>query len=105
MPSKYRGIHPVCHASKLVTYHDSTIVGQTIPLPEPTIVDGQKEWEVEKVLQHCKRGKTTQYLVRWKGFTRDHDSWESERNLNNAKEKINEYLELGSKAKVMEIDH
>ena len=33
-----------------------------------------------------------QYLVRWKGFTPGDDTWEPEEYLQNAKEKIEEYL-------------
>ena len=36
------------------------------------------------------RGKD-KYLVRWKGFTAESDTWEGEENLENAKEAIEEY--------------
>jgi len=91
LPSKYCSIHPVFHAVKLATYNEPTIVGQKRPTSQPVIIDGNEEWMVEKILQHRMRGKSTEYLVRWEGFTRDHDSWEPERNLKNAKEKIKEY--------------
>jgi len=39
------------------------------------------EYEVEKLLDVKKRGKTTKYLVRWTGFNSDHDSWEPAENL------------------------
>jgi len=98
LPDKFRAIHPVFHASKLATYNEPTIVGQKESTPQPIIVDGEEEWVVEKILQHRVRGKTTQYLVRWKGFTRDWDTWERAGNLKNAQEKIKEYKKLGLKA-------
>lgn len=38
-------------------------------------------YEVEKLLDHKKRGSKILYLVRWKGFDSDEDSWEPESNL------------------------
>ena len=94
------------HAIKLATYNAPTIVGQKGPTPTPVVVDGEEEWIVDKILQHRVRGKTTYYLVRWKGFTRDHDTWEPEKNLKNAKGKLKEYKELGLPAvRSMELDN
>jgi len=33
------------------------------------------------------------YLVRWKGFTIENDTWEKEKDLENAKELVNEFEE------------
>jgi hypothetical protein len=91
LPTKFRAIHPVFHASKLEKYTKAKYPGQDYPRPEPVLVKGQQEYEVEKILDHRKRGRTTQYLVRWKGYGRDDDTWEPADNLKNAKEKIKEY--------------
>lgn len=91
LPSKYHAIYPVFHASKLAIYNESTIPRQKKAPFQPVIIDGEEEWEVEDILQHCVRGKTTQYLVRWKGFGREHDMWEPEKNLIHAKSKLQAY--------------
>ena len=42
------------------------------------------EYEVEKILDHKKkheRGASRLYLIRWKGYGKDHDTWEPEENL------------------------
>jgi len=45
---------------------------------------------VERILNRWKvRGKN-KYLVCWKGFTADSDTWEGRENLKNAKEAIQE---------------
>jgi len=46
---------------------------------------------VERILNKRKvRGKD-KYLVRWKGFTAESDTWEGRENLENAKEAIKEF--------------
>jgi len=50
MPSHYRALYPVFHASKLAQYSESTIHGQKSTSPPPTLIQGQEEWEVEKIL-------------------------------------------------------
>lgn len=93
MPSKFRAIHPVFHASKLVPYTDAMIPGQDYPRPEPILVKGKQEFEVEEVLQRRQIPRTNryEYLVRWKGYSRDEDTWEPKENLKNARKLINEY--------------
>jgi len=46
---------------------------------------------VERILNKRKvRGKD-KYLVRWKGFTAESDTWEGRENLENAKEAVEEF--------------
>jgi len=49
MPSRYRALHLVFHASKLTQYSESTIHGQKATPPPPTLIQGQEEWEIEKI--------------------------------------------------------
>ena len=61
------------------------------PPPEPTVIDGVEEHEVERILRKKKhRGKTV-YLVRWKGYDAEDDSWEPFENLGNAKELLDKF--------------
>ena len=91
MPVRFRAIHPVFHASKLATYTEPTIVGQKPTSPSPVITKAGEEWEVERILQHRKVGRGYQYLVRWKGFGREDDTWEPRKNLANAPEVLRKY--------------
>ena len=54
-------------------------------------VEGVEEWEVEKILNKKKIRGVEKYLVRWKGFTAEGDTWERIENLKNAEEAIKEF--------------
>jgi len=42
--------------------------------PQPVVIEGEEEWEVEKILNKRKiRGKD-KFLVRWKGFMAEGDT-------------------------------
>jgi len=45
-------------------------------LPPPIIVDGEPEWEVEEILDSHWHWRRFQFLIKWKGFSREHNSWE-----------------------------
>ena len=67
------------------------IEGQRITPPEAVEVEGTPKYEVEEVLDsRLKRGKL-EYLVKWSGYTDDHNTWEPESNLENSKESINDF--------------
>jgi len=40
-------------------------------------VEGVEEWKVEKILNKRKIRGTEKYLVWWKRFTVEHDTWEN----------------------------
>ena len=59
--------------------------------PAPVIIDEEEEWKVEEILNKQQiRGKD-KYLVQWKGFTVESDTWEERENLGNTKEAIEEF--------------
>jgi hypothetical protein len=64
------------------------------------LVEGHEEWEVDSVVasRHTGKKKTLQYLVRWKGFSEAHNSWEPKGNLNNASLKMKEFHNKNPKA-------
>jgi len=66
-------IHPVVNVSRVRLYK-SQVKGQKKISPKPVIIEGEEEFEVEKILnKRTVRGKE-KFLVRWKGYTAGEDT-------------------------------
>jgi len=66
-------IHPVVNVSRIQQYVEQ-VEGQRKEQPAPVIIEGEEEWEVERILNKWRiRGKD-RYLVCWKGFTIESDT-------------------------------
>ena len=89
LPSSMR-IHLVINVSRIVWYKEQ-VRGQKKEEGKPVEVEGVEEWEVEKVLNKKKMREVEKYLVRWKGFTAEGDTWERRENLKNVEELIEEF--------------
>ena len=85
-------IHPVVNVSQIVQYKEQ-VKGQKKEEGKPVKVEGVEEWEVEKILNKKKMRGVEKYLVRWKGFTAEHDTWERKEDLGNIKEVLEEFEE------------
>ena len=84
-------IHPVFHVSLLTRHQQDVIPGRTQPPPPPVIIDGDEEYEVEEILNSKMDRRQLKYLVRWKGYSPAHDSWEPAEALGNAAEKVEQF--------------
>jgi hypothetical protein len=84
-------IHPVFHVSLLEPYRSH---GRTQPPPHQIELEGHLEYEVDCRLDHrfsdIKRQKLS-YLIAWKGYGPEHNSWEPEANVANAPDLIGDY--------------
>ena len=54
-------------------------------------VEEVEEWEIERILNKRKVRGVIKYLVQWKGFIGENESWEKEEDLENAKELVVEF--------------
>ena len=89
LPAAWK-IHNIFHAFLLTPYRETGTNGNKYQEPMPDLVDRQPKWEVEHVLGTRKRHQQLQYLVRWKCFSKVHNSWEPLSNIN-ANEHIQEF--------------
>jgi len=89
LPSTVK-IHLVVNVSRIRRYVGQ-VERQRKEQPAPVIIKGEEEWEVERILNKQRvRGKD-KYLVCWKGFMAESDTWEERENLKNAQEVVKEF--------------
>ena len=92
LPAEWRH-HPVFHVSLLKPY----IGNQRYTPPGPVDwIDGEPMWKVERILDHQvkKVGKRTlyTYLIKWQGYSAEHNSWEPEGHLETCDELVAQYF-------------
>src|SRR6266403_639116 len=77
LPPNWR-IHDVFHASLLTPYHETAAHGPNFTRPPPDLIDGEEEYEVERIVAHRQfgRSKRLQYLIKWKGYPESDNTWE-----------------------------
>jgi hypothetical protein len=88
LPPELRGVHPTFHMSMLKPH-----LGEVPTVRSPVFVEGELEYEVEAVLDSRQARRGREFLVHWKGYGDFDRTWEPESNLENAKEKLNDYLQ------------
>src|SRR5882724_7089686 len=70
-------IHPVFNVVKLTPYIANDIPERIIrPPPPPIVKAGVEEFEIEEILDSRKFHGKLQYLVHWKGYPTEDNSWE-----------------------------
>ena len=84
-------IHSTFHASLLSPYHENEIHGWNFPAPPPDLIDNEEHYEIEKLIRHKGAPTRQQYLVRWKGYSIEEDSWLPETEFTAAKEILQDY--------------
>ena len=83
-------IHLVVNMRRIVKYQEQ--VERQKKIPPPSIeVAGEKEYEVEKILDRRERRGKLKYLVRWKGYKAEEDTWEGLENLKNIRDLVEEF--------------
>jgi hypothetical protein len=90
LPITWR-LHDVFHAVLLKPYVETEEYGPNFPRPPPDIVNGEEEYEVERIIKHRKRGRGYQYLVKWTGWPISDASWEPEGMFENAQDILMAY--------------
>ena len=93
IPPHYR-LHNTFHVSLLKPAYDNHA---GVPPPEPMVIEGEDEFEIDTILQHrpakkVRDDKNISYKVKWLGYGPEYNSWEPERNIKTrAPETLQEY--------------
>jgi len=78
LPHWIKQLRLVFNVVKLTPAPEDPITGQrTEDHPLPIVIDRETEWEVEKILDSRWHQRRFQYLIKWKGYGREHNFWES----------------------------
>jgi len=88
LPSNIR-IHPVVNVSRVHRYRNQ-VKGQKITPPPPVVIEGEMEYEVERILSKRKQHRKVD-LVHWKGYMAEEDTWKKAENLGNVQEVLRDY--------------
>ena len=83
-------IHLVVNVSRIRLYKPQ-VEEQKKALLKPVIIKGEEEFKVEKTLNKQVVQEKEKFLVQWKGYTVEEDMWEDRKNLENAKELVEEF--------------
>jgi len=89
LPSMVK-IYPVVNVSRIRRYVGQ-VKEQRKEQPAPVIIEGEEEWKVERILNKQQIREKDKYLVYWKRFTVESDTWKERENLKNTKEAIKEF--------------
>jgi len=93
LPPQMR-IHPVFHNSLLKPYKETMAHGPNFTRPPPEIVGGKEgHYEIERILtsRPTRNRKSTQYLVKWKGYPDSENSWLPAKELQSARELLKQF--------------
>ena len=89
LPSSIK-IHPVINISRVQKYRDQ-VEGQKKKQPLPVIIEEEEEYKVEKILNKRKFRERDRYLIQWKGYTIEEDTWKPRENLENVQELVDRF--------------
>jgi hypothetical protein len=89
LPTKYERMHDVFPVSLIEPWKDRTSVADTMPLPD--LEDEEDEWEVEDIVMDKADGPDKRFLVKWKGWPAEYNTWEPREHLQNADKWLSKY--------------
>ncbi|QRW17965.1 Retrotransposable element Tf2 protein [Rhizoctonia solani] len=83
-------IHNIFYVGLLSKTHESP--SQPFPeQPPPETIEGEKEFEVEQIIDLKRQKGKWWYLIKWKGYSPEDNSWEPEELLEHSQDKIKRF--------------
>ncbi len=84
LPPQLAALHPTFNISRLKAYRAADPARfpgrpQRYERPPPVALadsNGDTEWIVDRILAQRKHGRSTQYLVAWRGYPAEDNTWE-----------------------------
>ncbi|QRW23207.1 Retrotransposable element Tf2 protein [Rhizoctonia solani] len=83
-------IHDVFYVGLLSKVHESP--NQPLPeSPPPETIEGEEEYKVERIIDSKRQRGKWFYLIKWKGYGPEDNSWEPEELLEHSQEEIKQF--------------
>jgi len=101
LPPSSGQIYLVFQVSLLEPYRQNTIPGRRLPAPPPVDLE-QQEYVIEKIKRTEITGSQAKYLVPWKGYGPDEDTWETYENLTDGTEHVVPQFHLDNPRKLQD---
>jgi hypothetical protein len=92
LPNSWK-IHDTFHISLLEPFGTDPFPNQRKSPPPTEIIENEEEYIVEQILDHRKIKNNDQFLVKWKGYSNEYNTWEPEAHLVNATDVLQDFLD------------
>ena len=93
LPTTWKGVHPVFNEVLLIPFKQPLSSQSAIQPPPEVHPDHEDRYEVEQILNTKKFRKTQKYLVKWKGYGHEENTWEPLKNLKGSEEALAKFRE------------
>lgn len=93
LTTAFRRLHPVFNITLLRRFNPDTVAERPQPdHPEPELDEkGEETYEVEAILDSRLHYRKLQYLVSWKGYGPEYNTWEPYNNMEKSKELVDKF--------------
>ena len=94
LPSTNLEYPPGIPCFSLIALSENTVHSPNFPKPPPDLITGEEEYEIDRILCHRGTSRNRSFLIQWKGYLAEEDSWIPEANLSHTTEALQEYKTL-----------
>jgi len=92
---RQKGIHPIVSVTNVRPHHPDEIAEHPAdPCPGPELIDGEEEYEVEKVLDSKWLHQKLWYLVKFVGWPNSENQWPLHEHLTHASDRVKEFHQM-----------